>query len=395
MIISARRGPLKIPIRLARRLRPILCCTILALTLLRSSADCSHEVLDVDPPEQLKDYVVVGNATRLIDGVPIISDVGLNKTKMYWYENFNVTTMNQPDSFKKLIISLEPCEGVVFLFVRKTRPCWPSPHSCCKPLASSLAQGVSGLSPLPTAPPCISTLQSTKCDWTHYHSVLDGSKNGAPTFFEIPLSSTKYYISVYAPRKENADEGISKPRYRLTLLADPGAYPRPGLNGRLTAKHTGERSVELQWEKATFMPFGISKLRDYRVYSSLLLATDDKMNDAVFLRPSKIMNTVCGLEANAVKYGVPLSDANCVNGVCKATISGIVPKKRYMFNIVAESMRTFNASYAGIIVHTDWVEVNKLGDNSADTVTALVGAICGTVFGVVVIGYLWIVKLYN
>merc|ERR1719491_972363 len=143
--------------------------------------------------------------------------------------------MNQPDSFKKLIISLEPCEGVVFLFVRKTRPCWPSPHSCCKPLASSL--GIAGLSPLPTAPPCVASLQTTKCDWTHYHSVLDGSKNGAPTFFEIPLSSTKYYISVYAPRKENADEGISKARYRLTLLADPGAYPRPGLNGRLTAKH--------------------------------------------------------------------------------------------------------------------------------------------------------------
>jgi len=392
MMSCAGRELLKMPQSLARRPRPVLWCITLALSVSNCMADCSHELIGIESPEQggTGNY---SNATKLLDGVPVMNHVGLNMTKMYWYENFNVTTMNQPESFKKLIISLEPCEGVVYLFVRKTRPCWPNPHSCCKPLPAALLKA--GLSNIPTAPPCSPVLHNIKCDWTHYHSVIDGSQDGAPTFFEIPLSSTKHYISVFAPRELNVKNGITRARYRLTVLADPGAYPRPGLQGRLKAKHTGEMSVELQWEQATFMPIGISNLKDYRVYSSLLLATDNKMNQAVFLKPSKVMNTVCGLEHNAVNYGVPLTNGNCLHGVCKTTISGIVPKKRYMFNIVADSERNFNSSYAGIIVHTDWVETNKLGGESSDTVTGLVGAICGTVFGVVIIGYLWIVKLYN
>lgn len=392
MMASAGRELLKMPQSLARWPRPVIWCITLALGVSNCKADCSHELVGIEPPEQSSDSTVTGNASRLFDGNTVMHNVGLNQTKMYWYENFNVTTMNQPDSFKKLIISLEPCEGAVYLFVRKTRPCWPNPHSCCKP---KTLMTTSGLSSMPTSPPCSSAQHNIKCDWTHYHSVIDGSQDGAPTFFEIPLSSTKHFISVFAPRELNVKNGITRARYRLTVLADPGAYPRPGLQGRLTAKHTGEMSVELQWEQATFMPFGISNLRNYRVYSSLLLATDDKVNQAVFLNPSKVMNTVCGLEHNAVNYGVPLTGANCLHGVCKTTISGIVPKKRYMFNIVVDSMRSFNASYAGIIVHTDWVETNKLGGETSDTVTGLVGAICGTVFGVVIIGYLWIVKLYN
>merc|ERR1711924_23035 len=113
-------------------------------------------------------------------------------------------------------------------------------------------------------------------------------------------------------------------------------------------------SVELQWEQATFMPVGVSDLKNYHIYSSLLLPGEEKVSDAVFLKPSKIMNSVCGLENNAVKYGVPLTDSHCRNGRCSATVSGVLPKKRYMFNTVAESMRDFNSTYSGIIVTSDW-----------------------------------------
>merc|ERR1740117_498529 len=130
------------------------------------SGTCEHHSIAVDPPERPEK--ASGNYTRLIEGEPIINTVSLNKSKLYWYENFNVTTMNQPDRYRKLIISLEPCEGIVYLFVRKTRPCWPNPHSCCRPLSS--------LSTAVTAPPCSTSYQKIKCSWTHYHSILDGTK---------------------------------------------------------------------------------------------------------------------------------------------------------------------------------------------------------------------------
>merc|ERR1712070_583271 len=112
-----------------------------------------------------------------------------------------MTTMNQPDRYRKLLISLEPCEGVVFLLVRKTRRCWPNPHSCCRPMKNSLAYTANN--GMPVAPPCDASQYLTKCSWTHFHSILDGTRNAAPTFFEVPLSATKYYISVYAPYEAN------------------------------------------------------------------------------------------------------------------------------------------------------------------------------------------------
>lgn len=319
--------------------------------------------------------------------------LGLNKSKLYHYETYNVTVMNQPERYRKLIVSLEPCEGVVYLLIRKTRPCWPDARSCCRPLSNSQQGGVTQPVGI-TAPPC-NQLQQVKCSWTHYNSILDGTKDGAPTFFEVPLDSTKYYITVYAPQEANIAARVLHPRYRLTVLADIGAYPRPGLQGRLHAKQVGEMSLELQWQQVTFMPAGVSDLKNYYVYSSLLLPAEDKTNDVVFLKPSKIMNSVCGLEQNAVKYGNPLTNAHCHNGACRATITGILPKKKYMLNIVAESMRSFNSSYSGIIVSSDWKDTTKLFGDSADTVIAIVGSVCGTVFGVVIMGYLWFVKLYN
>ena len=40
----------------------------------------------------------------------------------------------------------------------------------------------------------------------------------------------------------------------------------------------------------------------YIVYSALLLESDNRTNMAVFLDPTKIMNTVCGLVNNTDRY---------------------------------------------------------------------------------------------
>jgi len=356
--------------------------------LILCATECSHEDIGLEPaaPGEVLSSVAGLNYTQLGEGRPVEHELSLNMTRLYLYENINVTTMGLPDRYRKLILALEPCEGVVYLFVRRTRRCWPAPHSCCQPLPDS------GLPPDLTAPPCNLAAHKIKCHWTHFHSVIDGTQDAAPTFFEVPLGSTKHLISVYAPYEVNMRNGVRRPRYRLTALADIGAYPRPGLQGRLHANQVADMSVELSWDQATFVPMGISDLRHYHVYSSLLLPEDQRTSDAVFVSLSKVMNSVCGLERNAVKYGRPLDSAACSGGHCKVVLSGIVPRRRYMFNIVSESYRGFQAAYSGVVVTADWMETSKL---VSDGVMGLIGAICGTVFGVVVIGYLWIVKLYK
>merc|ERR1719343_1508652 len=137
---------------------------------------------------------------------------------------------------------------------------------------------------------------------------------------------------------------------------------------------------------------GVSDLRSYHLYSSLLLPGDKPESDAVFVGPGKVMNSACGLERNAVRYGLPIGPASCQQGICSAVVSGVVPQRRYMLNIVAESHRGLNASYSGIVVSSAWAETRP---EWAERTTSFVGAICGTAFGVLVIGYLWIAKLYK
>jgi len=335
---------------------------------------CEHEDIELE-----------GNITTLADGEVVSHEVGQNKTRLYYYENMNVTTMNQPARYRKLIFSLEPCEGVVYLFVRMAKRCWPNPHSCC----TSYENPSAGTK----APPCHKKYFSTDCNWTHFRSVIDGTQDGAPTFFEVPLHSTQYFISVYAPRELNADHGVTTAQYRLMALADIGAYPRPGAHGQLTSRQLTDMAVEVAWSQATFIPVGVSSLKQYFLYSSLMLPKESKDSESVFLSPSKIMNSVCGLEKNAVKFGMPLTNAHCdETGQCKAVISGLLSNRRYVLNILAESHRSFYSTYGGIIVSSEWTESTQLIDDRSLT---LIGAILGSIFGALGIGYLWIVKLYN
>lgn len=358
----------------------MLAALIFLLSVRTCTCSCAHETVNLDLPDE----ETGANYTSLADGKPIIDEVRLNRSKHYFYESYNVTMMKQPERYRKLIFSLEPCEGVVYLLVRKVRRCWPDPQSCCRPTDGGIAH----------APPC-TVDDAISCPWTHFHSVIDGSKDGAPTFFEVPHTAAKYFITVFAPKDVNMDHGVQKSRFRLTMLSDIGAFPRPGLQGRLQSTLASPGSVEVSWKAATFVPVGVSDVKSYYLYSSLLLTTDNHINQAVFLTPSKIMNSACGLERNAVKYGSPISPASCAEGVCRAIISGILPHRRYMLNIMAESNRQFVASYSGIIVSAEWSDSRHVFSEWSETTTSLMGAIVGSIFGVLGIGYMWIVKLYK
>jgi len=315
---------------------------------------CDHE----------RDYERVSPQIEIKDGESIYRDIRSNNTHRYFYANYNVTTMNQPDEYRKLIINLEPCRGIVYVFVRKTRRCWPNPYSCIEVGAN------------PSRRPL-------ECTWTHFMSEIDGSRDGTSTFFEVPLSSTKYFISVYAPQRSS---------YTLTVLADIGAMPRPGNNGKIAAQQIKELQVQLSWKESFFLPIGVSDVKQYWVYSAMLLDNDNRSNLAVFMRPEKIMNTVCGLQNNTDRqYSLVQADA-CLGGVCNATVDGVVAQRRYVFNIVVESQRGYRFAYAGLIMRTDWQVVRQA---ASDSTLKVIGAVSGSVLGMVIIIYFLMLKLYG
>lgn len=224
-----------------------------APALAQISDPCAHEKLET-----------VGAPQSLSDGQTVYREIRTNQTHLYLYRNYDTSLMNQEDKYRKVIFQLEPCRGVVYLFVRKTRRCYPNPYSC-------ISLGDPGE-------------RREDCDWTHFRSDIDGSKDGAPTIFEVQLSSTQYFISIFGTEKTNA--------YTFTVLADIGKMPRPGNYGKLDAQQSGELSVQLSWQAAYQYPMGIAQTQHYWIYSSLLLDTDEGTNKAVFLTPQKIFNTV-------------------------------------------------------------------------------------------------------
>jgi hypothetical protein len=328
---------------------------LLLLAVIATASPCDHEFYP---------QVVQADGPPLADGQVIFRPIDRNTSHLYYYENYNVTTMNQPDRYRKLIFDLEPCDGVVYLLVRKTRPCWPNPYSCIK-LTENAEE------------------RKRTCEWTHFMSEVDGSLDGAPTFYEVPLSATKYFITVFA---------YSKASYRLTLLADIGAMPRPGLNGRLEARQNDELEVLLTWHPAHFSPIGVSQVKQYHVYSSMLLSKDKRSNTNVFLRPSKILNTVCGLTNNADRPYSYVTPDTCENDVCTANIRGVMTNKWYALNVIVESERGFTMAYGGLVIQTNWKVVTQYGTDQA---LRVVGAVSGSVLGIVIIGYIWLLKLYN
>lgn len=351
--------------QLARRRSYWRSCLVAVLSLSGSSLaydpqnPCAHEASpDVGAINQLNNKQSV-----------YVETIQQNKTHRYQFEMMQPSIMVLPDNERKLIINLEPCKGVVYLFVRKTRRCFPNPYSCILPPSSGNVDQLA---------------HPSDCEWTHYMSVIDGTRDGAPTFFELPLTSTRWFISVYA--KETSS-------YTLTILANVGEWPRPGREGRVTASPLQELQVQIGWYTATYRPIGMQTLR-YWIYAAMLLSTDERTNAAVFLTKKKIMNTVCGLQNNTDRPATttPIPASRCQNERCNATIDGVVTGKRYVFNVIAESNAGFNMSYAGLILQTDYTVERRA---ASEQTLHVVAVITGAILGMVIIIYCWMINLYG
>merc|ERR1719378_313816 len=104
------------------------------------------------------------------------------------------------------------------------------------------------------------------------------------------------------------------------------------------------------------------------------------------------MNTVCGLQNNTDTQYSRIPAAMCFAGVCNATIDGVVAQRRYVFNVVVESNRGFRFAYAGLIMRTDWQVVRQA---ASDGTLKAIGAVSGSVLGMVIIVYFLMLKLYG
>jgi hypothetical protein len=308
---------------------------------------------------------MVAPSIEIRDGETVYRDIGKNQTHRYFYRNFNVTTMKQPELYRKLILNLEPCKGIVYLFIRKSKRCYPNPYSCID------------------MTPGYEQRQSSLCTFTHFVSTIDGTRDGAPTFFEVPLSSTKWFLSVFA---------AAGSAYTLTVLADIGAFPRPKNFGTIYARQLKELQVQLQWDEADYIPAGISSTKWYWIYSALLLDVDNRTNPAVFLRPTKILNTACGLKNNTDRYYDRLPQTICKAGKCSTNIDGVITNKRYAFNIVVESQRGQFMTYSGLIMTTDWQNVQQF---ASDKTLKVVGVVAGSVLGAVMLVYFIMLGFYG
>merc|ERR1719486_1578866 len=104
------------------------------------------------------------------------------------------------------------------------------------------------------------------------------------------------------------------------------------------------------------------------------------------------MNTVCGLQNNTDHEYDKVEKALCAYGTCNATIDGVVAERKYVFNVVVESTRGFRFAYAGIIMRTDWQVIRQA---ASDTTLKVIGAVSGSVLGMVIIIYFLMLKLYG
>lgn len=317
-------------------------------------------------------YEQVRPAEQILEGRPTnVTEIRSNQTHLYYYENRDIPTLNQPTIYRKLIISLEVCRGIVYLFMRKQRRCYPDPYSCI-----SLTPGQEHRRP-------------QDCKWTHVMSSIDGSRDGTPTFFEIPFTTTKYYFSVFS-----ADNS----QYTLTVLSDIGSFPRPGKMGRVYGDQQGELKVSLGWHEANYIPTKTiggfqSGTMMYIVYAAPLLDTDKRETAVSFLRPQKIMNTYCGLERNTDEEVYQIDPtALCKDGYCNVTVDWVMPERRYVFNVVAVSRRGFKAAYAGLIMRTQYDVVRQA---ASDTTLKAIGVVAGGSLGMVIIIYFMMLKLYG
>merc|ERR1711920_1194250 len=113
--------------------------------------------------------------------------------------------------------------------------------------------------------------------------------------------------------------------------------------------------------------------------SSVLLENEGQLNRAVFFRKDKIMNTVCGLDFNTDEPVKSVDASTCSNGQCSAMV---------------EALPNMKFAYAGGILKTDW-EVVRQATNPDNSTLAAIGAVAGSVLGIIVMTYFMLLNIYG
>lgn len=276
-------------------------------------------------------YSNTGNYVNLTSSMFAENEIPSNTSHLFFYQNYNFL-----NSEKNIIFRLEPCRGVVYLYIRRTRPCWPDPWTDT---------------------------------WYQFKSVTDGSADGTATLFEVPAESSQWFITVYA--KTSA-------RYALTIVPKSVDYPRIA-DGMIEAVQLAKDTVEISWQQA----YAETPITNYIIYSSIYFDSGE------FFTPSLILNSVCGLQLNTDH---PYALSACLDPTCRTNITGLSNNRRYVFNVVAHNkMTSLQSVYDGIIVKTVWDESNI---DSIIEISQTAAIVIGTVTTVLVASYFFILYKY-
>jgi hypothetical protein len=244
--------------------------------------------------------------------------------------NFLLETRGNLNSSRNLMFKLEPCHGVIFLYIRKLRPCWPNPWTD---------------------------------EWVHAKSVTDGSNDGGTTLLYLPSEVTRWFITVF---------GKSSGSYSLTaVLSDPFVFPVLR-DESIYAEQINSDTIELRWISAASEQ---AARFSYTVYASMYFETGENRNEKLLLSPARIMNTVCGLKRNTDHaYSVVTS---CDQNPCSTNVTSLSKGRKYVFNIVAtDQVSGLKTAYGGILVESNWDD-SIFG--SIKQTLKIIGTILGTI----------------
>lgn len=258
-------------------------------------------------------------------------EIKANHSHFYYFEDNKYLSGD-----RRLIFRLEPCHGVSYLFLRKTRPCWPDPWSN---------------------------------NWIHYQSVTSGDDDGRATLLEVPAVSTRWFITVF---------GKVAGAYTLSIMDDTSQLPNV-VDGIIQAKQVARDTVEIAWRRV--QPSAAS----YIVYSSMFFDMGDPVSAKVLLSPSRILNTVCGLRRNT-DHAYAIVTCNQDSDLCRTNITSLINGRKYVFNVVAENdARTIHSAYRGILVEASWddsvlQQLNDLLETTGILIVTVVVVLIGTFF---------------
>lgn len=298
------------------------------LNTVSANIDLSEDMTEACPHQYAAN---TAKWTNLTAASYVEREIKANHSHFYYFEDIKYLSGD-----RRLIFRLEPCHGVSYLFLRKTRPCWPDPWSN---------------------------------SWIHYQSVTSGDDDGGTTLLEVPAVSTRWFITVF---------GKVAGAYTLSIMDDTSQYPNVG-DGIILAKQVARDTVAIAWRRAQ------GSAESYIIYSSMYFDMGDPVSAKVLVSPSRILNTVCGLRRNT-DNAYAIVNCNHDSDLCETNITSLINGRKYVFNVIAENnARTIHSAYRGILVEASWddsvlQQFNDLLETAGILIVTVVVVLIGSFF---------------